>query len=71
MKILLLADEECLYLWDYYRPGRLDGVDLMISCGDLDPDYLTFLVTMGRAPLLYVHGNHDGIYEKCPPEGCT
>ena len=71
MKILLLADEECLYLWDYYRPGRLDGVDLMISCGDLDPDYLTFLVTMGRAPLLYVHGNHDGIYEKRPPEGCT
>ena len=25
---------------------------------------------MGRAPVLYVHGNHDGKYEKRPPEGC-
>ena len=25
---------------------------------------------MGRAPLLYIHGNHDGCYEKIPPEGC-
>lgn len=70
MKILLLADEESPFLWDYYCPGRLDGIDLMISCGDLHPDYLSFLATMGRAPLLYVHGNHDGLYETHPPEGC-
>lgn len=70
MKILLISDEECLYLWDYYRPGRLDGIDLIISCGDLDPEYLSFLVTMGHAPVLYVHGNHDGKYEAHPPEGC-
>ena len=25
---------------------------------------------MTRVPLLYVHGNHDGRYEKNPPEGC-
>ena len=42
----------------------------MLSCGDLKSDYLTFLVTMGRAPLLYVHGNHDGRYKARPPEGC-
>ena len=71
MKILLVSDEECLYLWDYYRPGRLDGIDLIISCGDLNAEYLSFLVTMGRAPVLYVHGNHDGGYERHPPEGCT
>lgn len=22
-------------------------------------------------PVLYVHGNHDGKYERIPPEGCT
>ena len=71
MKILLISDEECLYLWDYYRPGRLDGIDLILSCGDLDAEYLSFLVTMGRAPVLYVHGNHDGSYQTHPPEGCT
>ena len=71
MKILLVSDEECLYLWDYYRPGRLDGIDLILSCGDLNAEYLSFLVTMGRAPVLCVHGNHDGGYDKHPPEGCT
>lgn len=70
MKILLLADKECPALWDHYQPGRLDGIDLIISCGDLNSAYLSFLVTMGRAPVLYVHGNHDAKYEFRPPEGC-
>ena len=70
MKLLLLADVESPYLWDHYRPGRLDDVDLILSCGDLNARYLSFLVTMGRAPLLYVHGNHDTTYAEHPPEGC-
>lgn len=70
MKILLVSDEESKYLWDFYRPGKLDGIDLIISCGDLAPEYLSFLVTMSTAPVLYIHGNHDGKYEKKPPEGC-
>lgn len=70
MKLLLISDRESPYLWDYYQPGRLDGVDLILSCGDLKASYLTFLVTMGRAPLLYVHGNHDLTYAAEPPEGC-
>ncbi len=70
MKILLVSDEESPYYWDYYQPGRLDDIDLILSCGDLNSEYLTFLVTMGHAPLLYVHGNHDGGYERKPPEGC-
>ena len=71
MKILIVSDEESKFYWDYYQPGRLEDIDLILSCGDLKPDYLTFLVTMGHAPLLYVHGNHDGIYERRPPEGCV
>lgn len=70
MRILLISDEESPYLWEHYQPGRLDGIDLILSCGDLSPEYLSFLVTMGRAPVLYVHGNHDGKYAKRPPEGC-
>ena len=70
MKLLLISDQEDAYLWDYYKPGRLNGVDLILSCGDLKPEYLSFLVTMGRAPVMYVRGNHDGVYSKRPPEGC-
>ena len=70
MKILTISDEECPALWDFYTPGRLDGYDLIISCGDLSPRYLSFLVTMAKCPVLYVHGNHDGRYDQTPPEGC-
>ena len=70
MKLLLISDLESPYLWDHYKPGRLDGIDMILSCGDLSSKYLSFLVTMGRMPLLYVHGNHDKTYEQHPPEGC-
>ena len=70
MKILAIADEECDSLWEYYRPGKLKEYDLILSCGDLNSSYLSFLVTMGRAPLLYIHGNHDSGYRERPPEGC-
>ena len=70
MKILAVADEESAALWDYYVPGRLKDYDLILSCGDLTSEYLSLLVTMGRAPLLYVHGNHDTGYRTRPPEGC-
>ena len=70
MKILLVSDEEDRFLWDYYTPGRLKGIDLILSAGDLKSEYLSFLVTMANRPLLYVHGNHDGGYAQRPPEGC-
>ncbi len=70
MKILAISDEECPALWDYYTPGRLKGYDLIISCGDLKAEYLSFLVTMAPCPVLYVHGNHDESYSRRPPEGC-
>lgn len=71
MRILAIADEESRYLWDFYEPGKLKGIDLIISCGDLNPDYLMFLVTLSNVPVLYVHGNHDEKYETKPPEGCV
>lgn len=70
MRILAVSDEECPALWEYYVPGRLKEYDLILSCGDLKADYLSFLVTMARCPLLYIHGNHDESYDRRPPEGC-
>ncbi|MCR5637854.1 MAG: metallophosphoesterase family protein [Lachnospiraceae bacterium] len=70
MKILVVADEEEKRLWDFYDKERTEGVDLIISCGDLHPDYLQFLVTVVNKPLLYVRGNHDRKYDDNPPCGC-
>ena len=71
MKILLLADEPVPALWEHLDRRRLEGVDLVLSCGDLPAAYLSFLTCFTHAPILYVHGNHDGKYEKDPPEGCV
>lgn len=69
MKILAVSDIESPFFYDYYRPGKLAGYDLIIACGDLKAEYLEFLVTMANCPLLYVHGNHDD-YDR-EPEGCV
>jgi len=70
MRILALADQPSDYLWGPAVSDALQGIDLILSCGDLDPLYLSYLVTFAHAPLLYVHGNHDGRYRRTPPEGC-
>ena len=71
MKILMLSDEPDLRLWDYLDRRRLEGVELVISCGDLPAEYLSFITCSTNAPVLYVHGNHDACYETKPPEGCV
>ena len=69
MRILAVSDEESKRFFDYYKPGCLDGFDMILSCGDLHPEYLEFLVTMAHCPLICVHGNHDENYTR-EPEGC-
>ncbi|MDD6571338.1 MAG: metallophosphoesterase family protein [Thermoflexaceae bacterium] len=71
MKILVISDQESKSLWDHYEKSKLEGIDLILSCGDLSPKYLSFLATFSKAPVLYIHGNHDGCYQQTPPEGCT
>ena len=70
MKILAVSDIESKALWDYFDKSRLEGIDVIVSCGDLKAEYLSFLATFFYGPVLYVHGNHDESYEKKPPEGC-
>ena len=70
MKILAISDEPSHYLWDSCTRERLEGVDLILSCGDLPKKYLEYLTNFTCAPILYVHGNHDGNYKEGEPGGC-
>ena len=69
MRILAVADVPADRFYEYYTEGKLDEFDLILSCGDLRPEYLEFLVTMAHCPLIYVHGNHDDSYGR-GPQGC-
>ncbi|MDO4867775.1 MAG: metallophosphoesterase family protein [Clostridia bacterium] len=70
MRIMLLSDVADKALWDYLDRRLLEGIDLILSCGDLPAEYLSFLTCFTDAPILYVHGNHDKRYDQTPPEGC-
>ena len=70
MRILFISDEESKSYWDFFKKEAFEGIDLIVSCGDLDADYLSFLTTMTSIPVLYVKGNHDHKYSVRPPEGC-
>jgi Icc-related predicted phosphoesterase len=70
MKLLLVSDREEPYIWDYFDRERFSDIEMIISCGDVKAEYLSFLVTMIKAPLFYVPGNHNESYMKNPPEGC-
>ena len=69
MKILLLADQAEPTLWEHLDRRKLEGVELILSCGDLPAEYLSFLTCFTEAPILYIHGNHDDRYATNPPEG--
>lgn len=70
MKILLVADQESRYIWDFYDPERFKDVDIILSAGDLKASYMEFLTTVTRKPTYYIHGNHDNKYLENPPGGC-
>lgn len=70
MKILVIADEEETTLYENYQPRLLEGVKLIIACGDLSGHYLDFLTSASNRPLYYVPGNHDQSYVTNPPAGC-
>lgn len=72
MKILCVADTvtQALLKLDNGGPA-IKGIDLVIACGDLPPEYLTSLRNRYNVPLYYVLGNHDIRYQSAPPIGCT
>ncbi len=70
MKILAVSDFIEPLSSDLLRGNILSDVQLIISCGDLPPDYLSTLSRAFAAPLYYVRGNHDLRYESRPPKNC-
>jgi len=71
MKILVVADTQVPEFTESRFDGELTkGVELIISCGDLQPEYLTMLSKQVGVPVYYIMGNHDIRYEVAPPEGC-
>jgi Icc-related predicted phosphoesterase len=70
VRILAVADVEERALGEHFDPERWRGVDLILSCGDLDSDYLDYLVSRLNVPCFYVRGNHDLAYAERPPGGC-
>src|SRR5690348_15321083 len=71
LTILTVADQVSPWLYDYFNPDKWRHLDLIVSCGDLPPDYLDFLVSRLDVPLLYVRGNHDGGYRSTQFQGMT
>lgn len=71
MKILSVADRVEKDLLETVGGGpAIDGVELILSCGDLPPEYLSALRNRYETPLLYVLGNHDVRYGESPPSRC-
>jgi Icc-related predicted phosphoesterase len=70
MKILAVADRVENRLYENFDRERFPQIDLILACGDLPPEYLTFLTTAFNVTLGYVRGNHDIRHPASPPEGC-
>ena len=70
MKILCVSDTEMPQLHNAANlRRRYNDIDVIVSCGDMPPNYLDFISSIVGAPLFYVRGNHDEIYDQEPPGG--
>ncbi len=70
MKILFVSDTVMPQLESAANlRRRYADVDLVVSCGDMPPVYLEYIISILNVPLFYVRGNHDEIYERQPPGG--
>lgn len=59
IRILAVSDELDPALEHETNRERLEPIDLVVGCGDLQADQLCFVADAFRAPLVYVRGNHD------------
>lgn len=59
MKLLALSDVELKRIYHPSFQARYQMIDLLVSCGDLPPEYLEFVMSAINRPLYFVRGNHD------------
>ena len=71
MRILTVSDFIEKSLDKKIEEKTFPKIDLILSCGDISPEYLVFLREKLAAPLYYIKGNHDVRYAGYHPEGCT
>jgi Icc-related predicted phosphoesterase len=69
IKLLSVSDVVDPMLHRHVGSGPFSGIDLIVSCGDLPPEYLSRLTHVFNAPLYYVGGNHDIRYKDKLPQG--
>jgi Icc-related predicted phosphoesterase len=69
LKVLSVSDVVDAMLHRQAGSKPFTDIDVIISCGDLPPEYLTLLANAFNAPLYYVSGNHDIRYKTKWPEG--
>ena len=77
MQVLTISDETVRQIYTPAARERFRDVKLVLSCGDLAPSYLEFVVSTLNVPCLYVPGNHDARPEQTEageevhePAGC-
>ncbi|PID39877.1 MAG: metallophosphoesterase [Proteobacteria bacterium] len=70
MKILAISDIVTPELSGRFDTEPFADIDLIVSCGDLPPEYLSSIRDRLDVPLIYVRGNHDIRYRTAPPKGC-
>ena len=59
MRILCVSDQVDPLVYSPRMRERYKDVDLVLSAGDLPPEYLGFITSMLNKDLVYVAGNHD------------
>lgn len=59
VRLLAVSDDVDPALDHAVNRDALGRVDLIVGCGDLEPDYLCFLADAFGVPVAYVRGNHD------------
>ncbi len=71
MHVMTVSDIVASPLYPVSDRESLGPVDLIVACGDLPPEYLSYLAHAFNVPLFFVKGNHDIRFEDYPPRGCT
>ena len=59
IRLLAISDAFEQTLADARNRSVLGSIDLIVGCGDLDCDDLSFIVDGFDSPIVYVQGNHD------------
>jgi Icc-related predicted phosphoesterase len=66
VRVLAVSDMEERTLSEHFNKSRWknEKIELIVSCGDLKPSYLDYLVSVFDVPCFYVRGNHDTTYNE-------